>query len=87
MWKSRSIAARRPGVVRLLMGCAAGSALIFVFGVAGPYLNLNFVAGKETPLLLALQAGFVVFIPATVLKVVAGAVISARLVAALGASS
>ena len=59
--------------------CLAGMGVIYAIGVAGLYLNVNFVLGKHMTWAGAVKVGVVPFIAGDLLKGVAAALVASRL--------
>ncbi len=65
---------------RYVFACASALVAIYVFGVAGLFLNLNYVAGKSVSMLTALKIGLLPFIVPDLLKSVVVSLIAFRVV-------
>lgn len=63
---------------RYVFACASALVAIYVFGVAGLFLNLNYVAGKSVSMLTALKIGLLPFIVPDLLKSVVVSLIAFR---------
>lgn len=68
-----------PSFRRICMSNLIGVLIIFVFGVAGLYLNLKLIVGKPISFRAALLSGFVVFIPGDILKILLSSLITLKL--------
>ena len=66
-----------------LLACLAGMASLYVAGVAGLYLNLNYLVGKEISLWGAVKVGALPFLPGDLVKAVAAAALARRVGAAV----
>ena len=53
--------------------------LIFLAGVSYLYINLNFIIGKEIGFINACWSGFIIFIPAAILKVLLASLMTIRI--------
>lgn len=60
------------------LACLAGMACLYVVGVTGLYLNLNWVVGKEVSLMGAVKIGALPFLPGDLLKAVGAAALALR---------
>ncbi|WP_296868259.1 biotin transporter BioY [Thermovirga sp.] len=63
----------------VLLACIAGTAAIYLFGLMGLYLNLNFVAGKTVSLWKVLKIGFFPFVITDSLKALGVAALGAKI--------
>ncbi len=70
---------KAPGVKRIIVACSVGTLVIFTVGVLGLFLNVNFVIGGEMRFATALQTGFLVFLPGSLLKIGVNVVLVRRL--------
>ena len=77
--KSRFERKSPPGFLRLSLCTTAGMAVIFALGVTGLYLNLKYVVAKPISLSHALWIGFVIFIPAEVIKIALSTLVAVKL--------
>jgi len=68
-----------PSLSRILFSNVVGVAVIYAVGVFVLYFNLNYIIGKETSWGSAVWIGFVVFIPSSLIKIVAGSFLAIRL--------
>lgn len=68
-----------PPLSRILFSNVVGVAVIYAVGVFVLYFNLNYIIGKETSWGSAVWIGFVVFIPSSLIKIVAGSFLAIRL--------
>ena len=68
-----------PPLSRILFSNVVGVAVIYAVGVFFLYFNLNYIIGKETSWGSAVWIGFVVFIPSSLIKIVAGSFLAVRL--------
>jgi biotin transport system substrate-specific component len=64
--------------VKVLVACVAGSAALYVLGLLGLYLNLNYVAGKSVTFWKVLKIGFFPFIVTDALKALGVAILGAK---------
>ncbi|MFQ5674317.1 MAG: biotin transporter BioY [bacterium] len=62
-----------PSFVKTCLVMSVGVLLIFIPGVTGLYLNLNYVAGKPIALSRAVWVGFLVFVPGDIIKITVSA--------------
>lgn len=62
-----------------LMACLVGFCCIYALGLAGLYLNLKFVVGKEVGLVRVIQIGAAPFIAGDVLKAVGAAALAVKI--------
>jgi len=60
---------KMPGVQRIIVACCVGTLVIFTFGVLGLFVNVNVVIGGEMRFATAVQTGFLVFLPGSLLKI------------------
>lgn len=63
---------------RYLLACLAGMTCLYVLGVTGLYLNLNWLVGKEISFLGALRIGALPFLPGDLVKAVGAAALAVR---------
>lgn len=59
-----------PHFGRIVFANTAGSLIIFMLGVAGLYLNAKFIVVKPLTFSQATWIGFIIFIPASILKII-----------------
>lgn len=62
-----------------LTACLVGLCCIYAFGLAGLYLNLNFVVGKTVGFVRVFQIGAVPFLAGDVLKALGAAVLAVKI--------
>jgi biotin transport system substrate-specific component len=70
---------REFGLGRILLANTLGSLAIFSTGVTILYLNLKYIVGQPVSPETALWSGFIVFIPGSIIKIIASAYLSQRL--------
>jgi biotin transport system substrate-specific component len=66
-------------VLNTLLAILAGMIIIYLFGVTGLYLNLNYIVAKPTAFTTALWTGCILFIPSTIAKSVTAAYLTPKL--------
>ena len=78
-WGRQRSTSPLPGIGRILFAIVCGVLVIYILGVTGLYLNLNYVVAKPTSFEHAVWIGFVIFIPSSILKIFAGALLAQKL--------
>ena len=73
----------KPSFPFYLIACLCGTAVIYAVGTAGLYLNLNYVAGKETTLMQVIEFGAIPFIAGDSIKMLGAAALASRVGARL----
>jgi biotin transport system substrate-specific component len=68
-----------PPLPRIIAANATGVLVIFIFGLAYLYLNMKYIVGKPLSLSQTVWAGFILFIPGSLLKIVVSSLISPKL--------
>jgi len=66
------------GVLSYLPACFAAATVIYLCGLFGLYLNLNFLAGKTVSFMSVLKIGLVPFIPGAIVKFVAASLVTSK---------
>ena len=69
---------QEPRFSHYLLACLAGMVSLYVLGVTGLYLNLNYLVGKEISLWGTIKIGALPFLPGDIVKAVAAAALARR---------
>lgn len=77
--KNKPDAAHPPSFSRILFANSTGLLVVFALGVLFLYLNLKFVVAKPISLSAALWTGCIVFIPGSILKIIASSFLTPKL--------
>ncbi len=74
---------KKPGVIKLMAACIAGTAVIYAVGVPYLYVVLKYVSGSNISPSKVLQIGALIFLPGDLLKCFLTAVIGAKVIPVL----
>ena len=77
--KNFNLSDRRNIFLKVYLANLLSVMIIFFIGVCYLYVNINYIAGKEIKFSSACWAGFIIFLPGDVLKMIVASLITIRI--------
>ena len=75
----REVSLKKLSQGKVLLANSIGTLIIFAFGLVGLYLNLNYLVGTPTSFNHVLWVGFIIFIPASLIKIAVSSVLCKKM--------